>query len=217
MAESKTGQEPTQKQSRSGQQEPAGQQSRQIQTQGRQTGLARGESYWQNSPFSLMNRFADEMGRLFDDFGFGRSWFGPFEKSGLSMSGLGDFNQTLWSPQIEAFEREGKLIVRADLPGLSKDDVKIEISDDLLIIKGERRQENEESREGFYRSERSYGSFYRVIPLPEGVEPDNAVAEFRDGVLEITMPAPQRQQRRRSIEIGAKAALRAGAHTTTNR
>jgi HSP20 family protein len=109
--------------------------------------------------------------------------------------------QGMWSPQIEAFERKGEFIVRADLPGLNKDNVKVDITDDTLTIQGERKQEHEENREGYHRSERSYGSFCRTIPLPEGANTDEAKASFRDGVLEISMPAPQREERRRQIEI----------------
>jgi HSP20 family protein len=93
-------------------------------------------------------------------------------------------------------------VVRADLPGMSKDDINVEITDDALVIRGERRSEREENEEGYYRSERSYGSFYRRIPLPEGVSAENANATFRNGMLEITMLAPQRaEQQRRQLEI----------------
>lgn len=163
----------------------------------RSTGLSRRESMgavpWSASPFSMMNRFAEEMDRLFDSFGFGRGWLAP--------RGWGEVSQAMWTPQIEAFERNGEFIVRADLPGLNKDNVKVDITDNALTIQGERKQEHEEKREGFHRSERSYGSFYRTIPLPEGVSADEAKASFRDGVLEISMPAPQREERRRQIEI----------------
>jgi len=175
---------------------------------GQQRGMTRrgtsGLAPWSSSPFSFMRRFSEEMDRLFEDFGFGPSLFGPtlsgFE-SGLQSRG--GFAEALWSPQIEAFQRGDELVVRADLPGLTKDDVKIEIHDDQLIIRGERRQEHEEGRrgEGQYRSERRYGSFYRSIPLPEGVNADNAKAAFRNGVLEITIPAPQPQAQGRRIEI----------------
>jgi HSP20 family protein len=169
---------------------------------GPSSGRARRESYLTNrgagsssfSPFSVMNRFADEMERIFGGFGFGH---GPLTPRGWGMGGQFD-----WSPQIEVHERDGQFIVRADLPGLSTDDVKVDINDDALTIRGERKQEHEENREGFYRSERSYGSFFRSIPLPEGVNAEEAKASFRDGVLEITMPAPQRTERRgRQIEI----------------
>ena len=99
------------------------------------------------------------------------------------------------------FVREGELVVRADLPGLTKDDVKVEVTDDAIQISGERKSEHEEKGEGYYRSERSYGSFYRSIPLPEGVNADSANATFRNGVLEISMQAPQRESRGRRLEI----------------
>jgi HSP20 family protein len=98
------------------------------------------------------------------------------------------------------FEREGKLVVRADVPGMRRDQITIEVENGELVISGERQQEQEERRGGIYRSERTYGSFYRVIPLPEGANPEQATATFKDGVLEITMPAPQRSSGRR-IEI----------------
>lgn len=166
---------------------------------GQQAGLQRRESLlpsfgWVGSPFSVVNRFAEEMDRIFGNFGFGRSQLAPH--------GWGEMGQALWSPQLEVFERDGKLVVRADLPGLNKNDVKVDINDNGLTIHGERRQEHEENRAGYRHSERSYGSFYRTIPLPEGVDAEQAQANFRNGVLEITMPAPQREERRgRQIEV----------------
>ena len=160
-------------------------------------GLARRESPgmmpWSASPFSLMNRFADEMDRIFEDFGFG--------PGRLMSRGWGELGRGGWSPQIEACEQNGQFIVRADLPGPNKDDVKIDVTDQALTIQGERKQHREENREGFYHSERSYGSFYRSIPLPEGADAEKAKATFRDGVLEITMPSPHREEQRRKIEI----------------
>jgi HSP20 family protein len=136
------------------------------------------------------------------------TWMDPiqriFNSFGLGAAGnrIGDWD--MWSPQIETFQRADQLVVRADLPGLSKDDVNVEVTDDAIVISGERRHEFEDERDGIYRSERSYGSFYRTIPLPEGAIADNAKADFKDGVLEITMPAPPRDARRgRRIEIGS--------------
>jgi len=96
---------------------------------------------------------------------------------------------------------DGQLMVRADLPGLKKEDVKVELTNDMLTISGERKEENEEKREGFYRSERSYGSFCRQIPLPDGVKTETANATFSNGVLEITMPAPKMEPQARNLEI----------------
>jgi len=142
--------------------------------------------------------------RFFDDFlgygGFGRG------RSSSPVSTARDLvqsaGQSLWYPQVEVREREGKLVVCADLPGARKEDVHVEIRDNALILQGERHQESEHNQGGFYRSERSYGHFQRVIPLPEGVNPEQAQASFKDGVLEITLPLPQRESPQgRRIEI----------------
>jgi HSP20 family protein len=152
------------------------------------------------SPFGIMRRFSDEMDRLFQDFGFGRAW--P-EQSALG----GSFASTMWTPQIEMFERDNRLVVRADLPGLKREDINLEIREDELVLSGERRDERKEEREGFYRSECSYGSFNRRLPLPEGVNADTAKASFQNGVLEITMEtAPRPASRSRRIDIEERSA-----------
>ena len=166
-----------------------------------ETGIARREqsaNLRAVSPLSLMRRFSAEMDRLFGDVGLGGSLAAGF---GREFGRLADLESSMWLPQVEAFERAGKLIVRADLPGLNKDDIDVDITDDAIRIRGERRQEREENEEGYYRSERSYGSFYREIPLPAGVKHEEANATFANGVLEITMPAPARQSAGRRIEI----------------
>lgn len=150
------------------------------------------------TPFGFMRRFATDMERLFEDFDsfrfpsvFGREFF-PFNR---------DFEPVAWSPEIEVRQNNGQFMVRTDLPGLKKDDVKVELTDNLLTISGERKEEKEEKREGYYRSERSYGTFYRQVPLPEGAKTDTATAEFTDGVLHITMQAPERAPKPRRLEI----------------
>jgi HSP20 family protein len=150
-----------------------------------------------HSPFRALQRLSDEFDRMFDDFGFGRrSMTMPFWKTA---------SHEMWAPDIEAFQRGDQLVIKADLPGLSKDDLTIDLTDDAVTIQGERKTEQKEEREGYYRSERSYGSFYRVIPLPEGAITEQAKADFRDGVLEITMPAPPASKGRRlEISEGAK-------------
>jgi HSP20 family protein len=161
-----------------------------------------------------MRRMMEDMDRMFEDFGLGRGigrdlGLGRGLLSPLSGSTSRDLwadvpggAPSLWSPAVEVLERGDKLLVRAELPGVSKDDVNVEITDDLLTIEGERRQESEEQDEGFYRSERSYGRFLRSIPLPEGVDSEKADAKFKDGVLEITLPAPKREQKRgRKISV----------------
>jgi HSP20 family protein len=146
---------------------------------------------WENSPFSALQRMADQMDRMFDDFGLGRRSTTPLWR---------DSAMEAWAPDIDVFHKNNELTIRADLPGLKRDEVSVDITDDAVTIQGERKREKEEEREGFYRSERSYGSFYRVVPLPEGAIAEQAKANFHDGVLEVTMPAPPASKGRR-LEI----------------
>lgn len=150
------------------------------------------------NPFQMMRRFTKNMERLFEDFqGFG---FPTFFKTDFPPFRM-EFDNVQWVPQIEVLQNNGQFMVRADLPGLTKDDVKVEVTDDLLTLSGERKEEKEEKREGFYRSERSYGSFYRQILLPEGAMTENAKATFEKGVLEITIPASKVEPSTRKLEI----------------
>jgi HSP20 family protein len=142
------------------------------------------------NPFAVMRRMHDEMDRMFAD-AFGQS-------SGASaMGGLGS-----WSPAVEVTERDNQLHVCAELPGLKPDDVKVEITDDALIIEGERKQEHKEEKGGRWHSERRYGRFYRSIPLPEGANAEQARADFRNGELYVTVPVQQPENKRRQIPIG---------------
>lgn len=147
------------------------------------------------NPFDVFRRLDDDMERLFQQFwGSGRSL----------MRGRGGDAQSMWMPQVEVCERQGKMHVFADLPGMNKEDVKLSIEGDQLVLQGERRSSHEEGQQGsgFYHSERSYGNFYRSIPLPEGVDPQTVDASFRDGVLDVCFDAPRTtQQQARQIEI----------------
>jgi HSP20 family protein len=152
-----------------------------------------GPALWTGGdPFGVVRPFVEAMERVFDDYGLGGSL--AFRSSGPAPGA--------WAPQVELFQRDDRLVVRADLPGLNREDIHVEIKDDSVTIQGERRRSQEEHREGFYRSERSYGTFLRTIPMPEGIEADKAEASFRDGVLEVTIPAPRHEERRgRPVEI----------------
>jgi HSP20 family protein len=156
------------------------------------------------SPFTFMRWFAAEMDRLFENFGLELGWPMPRMLTGgheLLRRGAG-FVPAEWSPKVDVIEREGRFIVRADLPGLSKEDIQVEVTDDLLTIQGEREHEKTEGRDGYCYSECSYGSFYRAIPLPEGIDASKATADFRKGVLEVTVPSPSRpESKARRLEV----------------
>jgi HSP20 family protein len=145
--------------------------------------------FFGNDPFSFMRRFQEEMDRR----------MGRYFNSETSGSG------SFWNPAIEVSERNGQLQIHAELPGLKPEDVKVEMTDDALIIEGERKYEHEDRKSGVFRSERHYGKFYRGIPLPDGAKAEDAKAHFRDGVLEVTMPVPEHKSGRRSIRIESSA------------
>ena len=149
------------------------------------------------NPFGIMRRFTKDMERLFDDFG-GFTFPGFFNREFFQ---LGDFKDFEWTPQIEVLKSNGDLMVKADLPGLTKNDVKVELTDQALTISGERKEEKEEKGEGFYRTERNYGRFYRQIPLPEGAKTDKANATFTNGVLEVKIPVAKMESHARKVEI----------------
>lgn len=152
-----------------------------------------------SSPSQMFRRLTDEMDRIFD-----RAFGGGLSRSSGSL--FPDFVtppvSAMWAPRIEAFQKGDEFIVRAELPGLKKEDVRVNLTDDAIVIEGERRDESEDKREGFYHTERSYGSFYRAIPLPEGAIGDKADASFKDGVLEVKLHAPPHEVTRgRRIDI----------------
>jgi len=146
--------------------------------------------FFRANPFSFFRRMTEEMDRMFQDIG----WEREVSKSAG------------WSPAIEVSQSEGNYNVKAELPGLEPNDVKVEIENDALVIQGERRSESEEKIGGVQRTERQYGSFYRSIPLPEGANVEQAQAKFHNGVLEITIPTPQQQSNRRTIPVQAEGA-----------
>ena len=138
------------------------------------------------NPFALMKEFANEVDRNFFNLRTPES-------------------SEAWMPVIECKRQNGGLVISAELPGLIKDDVHVEITDEALIVEGDRTREDVEEKEGFYRSERAYGHFYRYIRLPEGAEADKAKAELKDGVLTVTVPAPEKpKENRRQIPIQDK-------------
>jgi HSP20 family protein len=142
-----------------------------------------------SNPFGLMRRMHDEMDRVF------ASALGP-QAGRSAMGGLG-----AWMPAIEVSDRGNEICVCAELAGLRPEDVKVEITDDALIIQGERKQERQEEDRGRWHSERQYGSFARTIPLPEGANAEHARADFKNGELKVTVPIERAENKRRQIPI----------------
>lgn len=133
-------------------------------------------------PLALLRQMTSVFDRAFDDWPMFRfPGGGPLTTAAA-----------VWSPKVDVFERDNRLITRVDLPGLKKSDVSVEVTDGQLALSGERTRESEETRNNVYRSEREYGSFYRCVPLPEGVKLDDVKATFADGVLEVSVPLPAR-------------------------
>jgi HSP20 family protein len=153
----------------------------------------RNEGMSLRNPFTLMSQLSQQMDRVFNDFWMGTSGQQSWPTTDSSM----------WAPAIEVRQKDGELIVRADLPGLDQKDVQVEIENDALVLSGERREESEDNSDGRYHSECRYGSFYRTIPLPSGTNPDDVKAEFKSGVLEVKVKVPKEQESRRSIPIQA--------------
>lgn len=137
---------------------------------------------------SPLARIHDEIDRMFQEFTSARFW--------PRLEGVGRV------PSIDLYEKDGNLIVEAELPGIDRKDVKISYTDSALTIQGESRQEKEEKREGYYRSERQYGSFFRTVPLPAPVDFSRAKAEFENGLLRVTLPrSTQTAEQERTIPI----------------
>ncbi|MFL5826414.1 MAG: Hsp20/alpha crystallin family protein [Thermoleophilaceae bacterium] len=110
-----------------------------------------------------------------------------------------------WSPPMDLVESEDHFVLKADLPGLSEDDVAIEVHDGTLRISGERQAEHEQREKGWYRVERSFGKFSRSMTLPDGIDPDRIDAKFDRGVLEVRIPKPEERKPRRISIATAKA------------
>jgi HSP20 family protein len=144
-------------------------------------------------PIAELNTLQNEMNRLFNTF---------FDQPAGRGTGAG----RRWIPAMDLVETDDQYVLRADLPGLTEQDVKIELLDNVLTISGERKAEHETRQEGYYRLERSYGGFSRSLTLPQGVEPDAVQAHFDRGVLEIRVPKPE-QKKPRQVQI------RLGSHT----
>lgn len=146
--------------------------------------------------FPLFHRLSHELDAMFERFGMERPMFEELPKA--------------WTPDVEMVTRDNMLLVKIDLPGMKKEEVTVEVLENHLVVHGERKQEKEEKKEGFFRTERTYGSFYRSLPLPEGVNPELAKATMHNGVLEITMPKVKVPEKARKLEISTGEPVTSG-------
>jgi HSP20 family protein len=143
-------------------------------------------------PFRELSTLQNETNRLFNT---------AFD---APAGGNGGATLRRWMPAMDLVETEDHFVLRADLPGLKQDDVKIEFEDGTLTVSGERKAEHESKNEGYYRVERAFGSFSRSLTLPQGIDPEAVTANFDNGVLEVRIPKPEARKPRR-IEIGGSA------------
>ena len=138
-----------------------------------------------------------EMNRMFDEV-----------LGGLTRGGSGwqqGVQGTEWTPTIDVFERDGNLVVRAELPGVKQEDVDITVHDRVLTVSGQREEEREQERGGYYVKERRHGAFRRSVMLPQGVDEDNIRARYEDGVLEVTVEGAAAVREPRRIQIEGQA------------
>jgi HSP20 family protein len=142
-------------------------------------------------PFALLRTMTSEFDRFFEEPNrpFRFAW----------PRGYGEVNTRTWFPEIDVFERDNYLVTKVDLPGLKKEDVKVEVVDGVLTIWGERANEVKEDEDNYYRCERTFGNFTRTVPLPEGITYKDVKATFVDGVLEVTVPLPAKVETKKHI------------------
>lgn len=136
--------------------------------------------------FSLLDELRNELDRF-------------WERPRLALA-EGETKLTWW-PRLDVFEKKGNLVVKADLPGMTKENVEVVVEEGDLVLRGERKEETEIEEERYFRSERTWGSFFRRIPLTFEVDPATVVASFKDGVLEVTLPLPKEAKKAKAQKI----------------
>jgi HSP20 family protein len=149
-------------------------------------------------PFGDPPLWARDFERTFGNLDWSRGFFPTLVGKGLG--------EAAWAPALEAFERNGQFVLRAELPGLRTEDVTVEVEENDLVIRGEREEEKEE-KEPYFRSERVYGAFYRAVPIPEHVNVETVKASFENGILEVTFAVvPTAEHKPRHVNIDGPVA-----------
>ena len=139
-------------------------------------------------PFKDLVNLRDTMNRMFSESGLPRRGWDE------------DFTTSSWAPRVDIFEKGDNIVMKAELPGISKEDIDINVENNILTLKGERKREKEVEEENFYRIERYHGTFSRSFTLPRTVDPEKIDAKYRDGVLELTLPRAE-EAKQKKIQI----------------
>jgi HSP20 family protein len=139
-------------------------------------------------PFRELTRLQEEIDRMWDTMFGVASWRPVRPAAGV------------WAPRVDVVRKDGKVVVKADLPGLTEKDVEVEVDEDAVVLKGEKSEEVEEKEADYYLCERTYGRFQRRVPLPQGCNIDEARATFKNGVLEVEIPVKE-SAKQRKIEV----------------
>jgi len=132
-------------------------------------------------PLNLLRQMTSELDQMFDE---------PWTMFRWPSAEVASPDVPIWAPKVDVVTKDNKLVTRVDLPGMTKDDVLVEVDDGFLTLSGERKRETKEEKDNVYREEREYGSFCRTVPLPKGVKADDVSATFNNGVLEVLVPLP---------------------------
>lgn len=137
------------------------------------------------SPLRELARLENEINRIFRELV-------PEDKLETQIS--------VWSPRVDVYEKDNNLVIEAEIPGANKEDIEIKVKDNSVIIRGEVKREEEKKEENYYRSERFYGKFERVLPLPTDVKVEESKASFENGILKLTIPKTT-QEKELKVEI----------------
>lgn len=134
------------------------------------------------NPLREMAAVNQSLDRWFDD-----SFFAPRRLTGAT-------NLSTWNPAVDVYEESDRFVIKAELPGLDRQDIEVDLNDRVLTLKGERSYENEVKEDGYYRKERAFGKFHRAFTLPANLNADEIKAEFKDGLLTINIPKPEEEK-----------------------
>ena len=136
----------------------------------------------------------DEMDRMFEGF-FRRGWLRPFHETWPEWAALEE-RVGVRAPRVEVIDHEAEVVVRAEMPGSTREELQVELTGELLTIKGEKRREEKAEKGQVLQSEIAYGAFTRTMKLPPGLDLEHVKAEFKDGILEVHLPKLEKTERR---------------------